>query len=181
MKTTEKIGLASLLTAWVVFGAHWAGELLVSPDTEVAEELRISLPEDDGAVAEAAPEPEPLEAPVDLVALLAAASLESGEKGFKKCGSCHTVDDGGPNRVGPNLWGIVGRDKASAAGFNYSEALSGLGGAWTPENLYKFLYKPKEYAPGNKMSFKGLTKQQDRIDLIAYLNGQSSAPVSFGQ
>ena len=92
------------------------------------------------------------EAATDWAALVAAADLAKGQKLFKKCGACHKVEDG-VNGVGPNLWGVVGRDIASAAGYAYSDTLTGLDGNWNLDTLQAFLEAPKKYAPGTKMSF----------------------------
>ncbi len=100
--------------------------------------------------------------------LLASADVVKGEKTFGKCKACHKVDDG-KNATGPYLYGVVGRAQASAVGFKYSDALASLGGTWTPEELDAFITSPKTYAPGTKMSFKGLSKPTDRANLIAYL------------
>lgn len=119
--------------------------------------------------AEAAPE-------LRLGALLAQADVEKGKKVAKKCKSCHDLKQGGPNKVGPNLWGIVGVSKASKQGFKYSGALGGLGGEWTYDALDAFLKRPKEYAPGTKMAFAGLKKPTDRANLIAYLRTLGDNP-----
>ncbi len=100
--------------------------------------------------------------------LLASADVAKGEKTFGKCKACHRIAEG-KNATGPSLYGVVGRAQASIADFNYSDALKSLGGTWTPENLNTFLTKPKDYAPGTKMSFAGLKKETDRANLIAYL------------
>ena len=100
--------------------------------------------------------------------LYAAADVAAGEKAFAKCKACHKVD--GTDGTGPHLNGVVGRAKAAAAGFGYSDVLKGMAAdSWTPENLDAFLENPKGYAPGTKMSFAGLPKVQDRANLIAYL------------
>jgi cytochrome c len=115
------------------------------------------------AVAEKPKEAEPIDA------LLAKADVTNGQKLTRACAACHSFDNGGPNRVGPNLWGIVGREHSSAPGFAYSEALKAIKGKWDEAALNKWLYSPKTYAPGNKMSFAGVPKTQDRADLVAYL------------
>lgn len=117
------------------------------------------------AATEAAPE-------VDFATLMGSADPAKGAKIFKKCKSCHSLEPG-KNGVGPSLHGVVGRPIASVEGFNYSGALKNLGGEWTPEHLFAFLENPKAYAPGTKMSFAGLKKPEDRVNLIAYLEQAS--------
>lgn len=100
--------------------------------------------------------------------LLASADVGRGARQFNKCAACHKVEDGA-NGTGPHLYGVVGREKASVAGFGYSGALDAAE-AWTPENLSAFIENPREYAPGTTMAFAGLRDAQDRADLIAYLD-----------
>ena len=117
---------------------------------------------------------------VSLRDRLAAASSESGEKVFRKGKACHTVAQGGKHKVGPNLWGVVGREVASAEGYGrYSAALSAYGGVWSPERLDAFLEKPKAEIKGTRMGFAGLKKAGARADLIAYLNRNGPAPLTF--
>ena len=111
--------------------------------------------------------------------LLAAASIDAGKKVSSKCTACHGFNSGGGNRIGPNLWAILGKAKAEAAGFNYSDALKGLGGVWSVEDMNLWLKSPKKYAPGNSMAFVGLRKDKDRANLIAYLNSMSDSTVSL--
>lgn len=119
---------------------------------------------------------------VPLALLLANADVASGEKLFKKCSACHTFEQGGANKVGPALYGVVGSSIAHLDDFGYSDVLSGYkaeGKVWSYENLNAFLTKPKDFAPGTKMSFAGLKKETDRADLLAYLQTLSIAPVAF--
>ena len=109
--------------------------------------------------------------------LLAGASLEQGEKIFKKCGACHNYKKDSKSKIGPNLWNLINRQKASVSGFAYSKALSDYGGKWTFEELNEFLYKPKEYISGTKMNFAGLKDVEDRADLILWLRQYSDSPV----
>lgn len=109
--------------------------------------------------------------------LLASADIEAGAKAARKCGACHTVNEGGANKIGPNLWDIVNRSMASTSGFKYSAAFQGMaGGSWTYEKLNAFLSKPKEMVPGTKMQFAGLRKTKDRANLVAYLRSLSGDP-----
>ena len=120
-----------------------------------------------------------LESIEQISPLLINASLEKGEKLFKKCGSCHNYKKEGANKVGPNLWNIINRAKASSEGFAYSTALSTLGGKWTYEELAQFLYKPKDYVKGTKMNFSGLKKVEDRANIVFFLREQSDNPLSL--
>ncbi|MDI1284690.1 MAG: cytochrome c family protein [Reyranella sp.] len=109
--------------------------------------------------------------------LLAKANVEAGKAIFmKQCFTCHTVDKGGANKVGPNQWDIVGRKKASHEGFSYSSALQAKGGEWTYEDIDHMIFKPSAYVKGTKMAFAGLAKEQDRADVIAYLRTMADAP-----
>lgn len=104
---------------------------------------------------------------------LAAADLAKGQATAKKCLSCHSFDEGGGIKVGPNLHGVVGRTKASFPGFAYSDAFKKLSGAWSYEDLDKFLTKPGAFAAGTKMTFAGLPNGEERADVIAYLRSIS--------
>jgi cytochrome c len=90
--------------------------------------------------------------------------------------TCHNFQKGGPNAVGPNLYGIVGRPRASAPGFAYSDAMKAKGGEWTIDDLNKFLTNPREFVPGTKMTFAGLPRESQRADVIAYLNTLADNP-----
>ena len=113
-----------------------------------------------------------------IAPLLAAADVAAGEKTFKKCGACHTGVKGGANKVGPNLWGIVGRAPASHEKFSYSTPMKefAAGGAWDYEKLSQFITAPKAYVKGTAMGFAGLKKPEERAALIAYLRTLSDSP-----
>ena len=117
--------------------------------------------------------------PVDLGTLLASADAERGKGTAKLCASCHTFDQGGPNRVGPNLWGVVGRDIGSHGGFAYSSAIAGHAGNWTYQELDRYLTSPAREIPGNKMAFNGVRNPKDRANLIAYLGTLGAARVPY--
>lgn len=112
--------------------------------------------------------------------LLADADPAAGAKVFKKCKACHTVEEGGPNRVGPNLWATIGKPVASDEDYAYSNAMHEFGGVWAVERLDAYLAKPRTVVKGTKMAFAGLKKPTDRANLIAYLNENSPEPVTFG-
>lgn len=113
-------------------------------------------------------------APVAIASLLPTADAAKGAEVFKKCASCHTITQGGAAGVGPNLYGVVGGKHGNQAGFAYSDALLGKAGPWTFDALNEWLTSPKAYAPGTKMSFAGLSKPEDRANLLVYLNAQGS-------
>jgi cytochrome c len=117
----------------------------------------------------------PFEA-AQVVGTLSKASADSGHDVFKRCLQCHTADKDGPNRVGPNLWGIVGRTRAARPGFPYSDAMKGHPGNWTFEELAKYLHDPKADIPGNKMAFAGIKDNASLADLLAYLRTLSDNP-----
>lgn len=116
----------------------------------------------------------------DLGLLLASADVARGERTFKgKCATCHTIDQGGANGTGPNLHNVVGADKAHHDGFAYSAVLQGMDGEWSYENLNQWLYNPSAYARGTTMSFAGLRRDDDRINVIAYLAANTENAPAF--
>ncbi|ESR25540.1 c-type cytochrome [Lutibaculum baratangense] len=104
-----------------------------------------------------------------LLAAVAAADVEEGQAQARKCTACHSLEEGGPNRVGPHIYGVVDRDIASLDDYNYSDALQGIEGDWTLENLDAFLANPREFARGTKMAFAGIRDEDDRHALLHYL------------
>src|SRR5919112_4394487 len=132
------------------------------------------LPAPEAAAAGGAGAPAEPEQPLPV--LLASADPAKGQSSAKKCGACHTFEKGGPNKVGPNLFGVVGRPVASHEGFNYSAALKGKGGNWTFEDLNAFITNPRGAVPGTAMAFAGIGQAQERADVLAYLNTLSDTP-----
>lgn len=110
---------------------------------------------------------------------LAAADAAKGETVFAACRACHTIEEGGGPIIGPNLWGVVGRPVAHVDGFNYSQPLKAYGGTWQVDRLDAFLEDPQAVVPGSLMVFPGVKNPADRANLIAYLNKNSSSPVSL--
>ena len=118
------------------------------------------------------------EAEPPIANLLASADPAKGADVFKKCAACHNAENGGPNALGPNLWGVLGEPIGQGAhGFAFSDALKSKGGTWNWDNLSQWLKSPKAFAPGTKMTFAGLSKPEDRANVIAYLNKQSNGPL----
>jgi cytochrome c len=125
------------------------------------------------ATAEATAAPE---VKIDIPALMAKANAELGKEVAKKCVACHNFNDGEPNKIGPILWNVVNRAKASIANYNYSKPLQNKGGVWDYDSLFAFLHKPTEYIPGTKMAFVGLSKPEDIANVIAFLREKSNNP-----
>ncbi|HEX9964548.1 MAG TPA: cytochrome c family protein [Allosphingosinicella sp.] len=120
----------------------------------------------------------PAEAEQPIANFLAGANPAKGEGQFKKCTACHTINKGGPAGQGPNLWGVLGSAIGKhAPGFPYSPALAGKGGNWDWDSMSQWIKSPRDFAPGTKMTFAGISKPEDRADLLAYLNTQSDSPL----
>jgi cytochrome c len=119
-------------------------------------------------------------ATADITEALAAADAANGERVFRKCAACHTVEQAGKSRTGPNLYGVVGRPVADVDGFRYSKAIKGLGGDWLPDRLSEYLENPRNFVKGTRMSFPGLKSVKERADVIAFLNSNSDSPMNFG-
>ena len=113
---------------------------------------------------------------IDIVALMALGDIASGEKIFKKCAACHSINKGGKNKIGPALYNVVGRAVGGLDDYKYSKALASYGKEWTFEELNGFLKKPASYLKGTKMSYAGLRKEKDRASIIKYLNQKSDNP-----
>jgi cytochrome c2 len=124
------------------------------------------------AAAQATPANESTEAPaeanIDLATLVEAGDVRAGSRVWRQCSACHVADQA-QNRVGPHLVDVIGRERSSIEGFNYSDALQALEGIWTPEEISAYIADPAEYAPGNRMSFRGLDDPEDRANVLAYL------------
>ena len=113
---------------------------------------------------------------IDIAAIMALGDVTSGEKIFKKCAACHSINKGGKNKIGPALYNIVGRAVGGVDNYKYSKALASYGKEWTFEELNGFLLKPASYIKGTKMSYAGLRKEKDRASVIKYLNQNSDSP-----
>lgn len=170
--------VAALLTVGVVasFSAFLAGAIMHPHELEKPVYVVA------GAETQAAPTEAAAEPAADLPTLLASANEAEGEKVAKKCSACHSLEKGGPNKIGPHLWDVVERPIASIGDFSYSDALKGKSGeTWTYENLNAFLTKPKDFAPGTKMTFAGISKPEDRANLLLYLRSLSDSPKPLPQ
>jgi cytochrome c len=112
----------------------------------------------------------------DFATVLPAADLTAGKAIAARCEQCHDISKGGPNKIGPELWNVIGRPRATEAGFSYSSAMASEHAAWSFESLFKFLKSPPTTVPGTKMSFAGLRSASDRINLLAFLRTQADSP-----
>lgn len=175
----NKILGAVLFTCMLTLALNITAGAVFAPPKPEKPGYEIAVPEQEagGAAKEAAPE----EAEKPIAVLLASADPKRGATAAKKCAACHTFGKGEPNRVGPNLYGVVGRAKASTPGFSYSDALKSKGGTWTFEDLSAFIANPKAFAPGTKMSYAGDRRGSDRADIIAFLNQNSDNPQPLPQ
>ena len=162
------------IAGWVLF----AGIVALGSSIVASESFHSEAPEQEGYAIEGAQEggegAAEAEKPIEFY--LASADPTKGEQVFKKCAACHNADKGGPNQLGPNLWGVVGAPIGEGRGFAWSDALGKHGGTWDWDSLSKWLTSPKAFAPGTKMTFAGLSKPEDRADVIAFLNQHSDSP-----
>ena len=170
----NKVFMALLGTVFIVMSLSFLSDSLFASHAPEKAGYAIEVAEAStgGDDAPTGPAYEPIEA------MLASADAGAGEKVFKKCAACHTFDNGGANKVGPNLYGIVDKSIASVDGFGYSSALTeyGAGKSWTYEELNGFLFKPKKHVKGTAMGFAGLKKVKDRANLVGWLRLQSASP-----
>ena len=168
----NKILGAILGTCLITLALNIGASAIFAPEKPAKPGYNIAVQEHgagDKAGAPVAEEP--------MEAMMASASVEKGQATAKQCAACHTFEKGGPNRVGPNLWNIVGRKKASEPGFNYSAAMKAKGGEWSFGELYAFLANPRGVVPGTNMTFAGLSRGQQRADVIDYLHTLADSPL----
>jgi cytochrome c len=167
----NKILGAILGTCLVVLSMNIAANAVFSHGKLAKPGYDIAVPEKKAPGEKKAAEPE-----VPLAELLAKADVGRGEAAAKTCVTCHTFDKGGRNLVGPNLWGVVGREKGSVTTFNYSAAMKKMKGRWTAEEISDFIRQPKSMVPGTTMTFAGISRASQRADVILFLNSKSDNP-----
>ena len=169
----NKIIGAILLVALLIIGLGKISNLV----------FKVNKPEKAGYKVEVASvdtetkEEEIIEKEVDIASLLSMGDLSHGEKVFKKCAACHSINSGGGNKIGPALYNVVGRQIGGLSDYKYSKALVEYGKNWNFKELNGFLLKPKDWIKGTKMAYAGLRKEKDRASVILYLNKYSDTPL----
>ena len=174
--TVNKIAAAGLTAGVIAMTAGLIGNLIINPPGyhHGEEDHFAYVIEGSGAPAEAAVVEEPGVEPI--LALLADADVEAGQRRARACTACHAFEAGGPNKVGPNLWNIVNAPKAQVPGFSYTDALASIAEPWGYHELNLFIAAPKDYAPGTKMSYGGMRNVNHRAELIAWMRTRADSP-----
>ncbi len=167
LKILGVVVLTAALAAACEEAGKEAEDAAVGPADEIESMLQAFEKDVEKQAAAAAKKAQEVEAAAKGAVL--AGDVTAGRKVFKKCAVCHTAEKGGKHKVGPNLWNVVDRKKASAKGFSYSTAMKEAGGNWTETDLDQYFTSPKKFLPGNRMAFAGVRKAKDRANLIAYL------------
>ena len=171
----NKIIGAVLLTALIIIGLNKFADFLFHIDKPEQSAYKIEGLETVD-VANVSVEKK-VEEKVNIVQLLSLGDIAHGEKVFKKCSACHMVAADGKNMIGPNLWGVIGRNAGSISDYNYSKAMIAYGKEWSFEEMNAYLIKPQAYIKGTKMAFAGLRKEKDRASVILYMNKNSDNPL----
>lgn len=167
--TFNKIAGAVLATGLAIVGLRELSAGVFTPEHPSKPGYMVEVAEEGGGGGAVA------DTPPDWGTVLPTADVAAGEAAFAKCKSCHSIQQGGPNGTGPDLWGVVGRKPGTHGGFAYSAGMTDFGGkqpVWDYDHLYEFIKGPQKYIPGTKMTFVGIKKSEDRVNLIAYLKSQ---------
>ncbi len=165
----NKIIAAVLATVLIVFGINKFVDILFHADKPQQSAYKVE--EVEATLASSG------ESKIEIKELLAMGDVEHGKKVFKKCSSCHMITSGGKNMIGPNLWGIIGKESGSVSEYNYSKAMAAFGKKWNFEEINGFLIKPSAYVKGTKMAFAGLKNEKDRASVILFMNSKSNSPL----
>ena len=164
----NKIIAAVLATVLIVFSINKFADILFHADKPQQSAYKVE--EVEATLASSG------ESKIEIKELLAMGDVEHGKKVFKKCSSCHMITSGGKNMIGPNLWGIIGKESGSASEYSYSKAMAAFGKKWNFEEINGFLIKPSAYVKGTKMAFAGLKNEKDRASVILFMNSKSNSP-----
>ena len=171
----NKIVAAVLLVALLIIGIGKLSDII----------FYVDKPEKPGYVVEVEqvssnnlqPTSETVEEKIDINAFMAMGDIATGEKVFKKCAACHSISQGGGNKIGPALWGVIGRKAGSVSDYKYSKAMAAYSKPWSFEEMNGFLLKPKDWIKGTKMSFAGLKNANERAAVILYMNENGDNPL----
>ena len=169
----NKIIAAVLVTVLLIFGVNKISDIIFHIEDPKVQGYKVEVKLTSSSSESSS------EGQVDIAALLSMGDIEHGKKIFKKCAACHSINQGGKNKIGPKLWGIMFRPVGSITDYKYSKALSVYDKEWSWEEINGFLIKPSAWIKGNKMGFAGLKKEKDRASVILYLNQNSDNPKSL--
>ena len=172
----NKIIASILLVALLIIGISKISNIIFKVDKLDSSAYKVELP-DDGAKQISEESTMKADDKVDISALMALGDIAHGEKVFKKCSACHSIEAGGGNKIGPALYNVVGRKIAAVEDYKYSKALVEYKKNWSFEELNGFLLKPQKWIKGTKMAYAGLRKEKDRASVILYLNKYSDNPL----
>ena len=172
----NKIIASILLVALLIIGISKISNIIFKVDKLDSSAYKVELP-DDGAKQISEDNTMKADDKVDISALMALGDIAHGEKVFKKCSACHSIEAGGGNKIGPALYNVVGRKIAAVEDYKYSKALVEYKKNWSFEELNGFLIKPQKWIKGTKMAYAGLRKEKDRASVILYLNKYSDNPL----
>ena len=172
----NKIIASILLTALIIIGIGKIVDVLFYVEKPKLSAYKVEGIDQGNSGQEASTKTEKMVEAVDIKALLAMGDLAHGEKVFKKCSACHMIAADGKNKIGPNLWSVIGRTAGAVNDYNYSKAMKAYAKEWTFEEMNSYLIKPQAYIKGTKMAFAGLRKEKDRASVILYMNSKSSSP-----
>ena len=172
----NKIIASILLVALLIIGISKISNIIFKVDKLDSSAYKVELP-DDGAKQISEENTMKIDDKVNISALMALGDIAHGEKVFKKCSACHSIEAGGGNKIGPALYNVVGRKIAAVEDYKYSKALVEYEKNWSFEELNGFLIKPQKWIKGTKMAYAGLRKEKDRASVILYLNKYSDNPL----
>ena len=172
----NKIIASILLTALIIIGIGKIVDILFYVEKPKLSAYKVEGIDQDSSSQQKTIKTEQAVKAVDIKTLLAMGDLAHGEKVFKKCTACHMIAADGKNKIGPNLWGVIGRTAGAIDDYNYSKAMKAYAKEWTFEEMNSYLIKPQAYIKGTKMAFAGLRKEKDRASVILYMNSKSSSP-----
>ena len=173
MKFLNQIIAAILLTFVIVFGINKLSDIIYKVETPKTA-FKV-----ESKTASQTSEKKSVEEVVEISALLAMGNVEHGKKIFSACKSCHSIKKGGGNKIGPALWGVLGRKSGALTDYKYSKAMAAYGKNWSFDEMNGFLIKPKDWIKGTKMSFAGLKSAEERAAVILYMNENTNSPLSL--